>query len=201
MVSFEDRGRYTCVAAGGTGNYTVTLRVAHTHSGLGLYFVIICMVAFTITMALNTARLCMVSTHLKKTERAINDFFRTEGPEKLQKAFDVAKQIPIITSTKTMELAKVTQELARHIEELARSIPLPPLIMNCLYDEEAAESSGPPAAAVRQQALGSPTFGRRAQELESSSQTLLPSGGQGNKEVSAVSEMVREDTEVEENRD
>ncbi|CAF97290.1 unnamed protein product, partial [Tetraodon nigroviridis] len=139
VVSFEDRGRYTCVVTGDDGrtkNYTVTLRVAHTDSGLGLYFVVICLVAFTITMILNTARLCMISTHLKKTERAINEFFRTEGPEKLQKAFEVAKRIPIVTSTKTLEFAKVTQfktmELARHIEELARSVPLPPLIMNCL---------------------------------------------------------------------
>lgn len=77
----------------------------------------------------------MMSSHLKKTEKAINDFFRTEGAEKLQKAFEIAKRIPIITSAKTLELAKVTQfktmEFARYIEELARSVPLPPLIMNC----------------------------------------------------------------------
>lgn len=205
VVSFEDRGRYTCVAADRTRNYTVTLRVAHTDSGLGLYFVIICLVAFAITMILNTARLCMISTHLKKTERAINEFFRTEGPEKLQKAFEVAKQIPIVTSTKTLEFAKVTQfktmELARHIEELARSIPLPPLIMNCLYDEEVVvESLGPPAAAVHQQALSSPTSGRRARETEASQALLLGRGG-GNEEVHTVSEMVREDTEVEEDQD
>lgn len=207
LVSFEDRGRYTCVATDGAGrtrNYTVTLRVAHTHSGLGLYFVIICLVAFTITMILNTARLCMVSTHLKKTERAINEFFRTEGPEKLQKAFEVAKRIPIVTSTKTLEFAKVTQfktmEFARHIEELARSVPLPPLIMNCLYDEEAAESLRPPAAAAHQQALSSPTSGRHVGELEAS-QALLSGRGRGNEEVHTVSEMVREDTEVEENQD
>lgn len=207
VVAFEDRGRYTCVATGGAGgarNYTVLLRVAHTNSGLGLYFVIICLVAFTITMILNTARLCMVSTHLKKTERAINEFFRTEGPEKLQKAFEVAKQIPIVTSTKTLEFAKVTQfktmELARQIEELARSIPLPPLIINCLYDEEAVESLAPPAAAVHQQALSSPTSGRRAHELEAS-QALLSGPGLGNEEVHAVAEMVREDPELERNQD
>lgn len=77
----------------------------------------------------------MMSSHLKKTEKAINEFFRTEGAEKLQKAFEIAKRIPIITSAKTLELAKVTQfktmEFARYIEELARSVPLPPLIMNC----------------------------------------------------------------------
>lgn len=76
-----------------------------------------------------------MSSHLKKTEKAINEFFRTEGAEKLQKAFEIAKRIPIITSAKTLELAKVTQfktmEFARYIEELARSVPLPPLIMNC----------------------------------------------------------------------
>ncbi|XP_036381640.1 microfibril-associated glycoprotein 3-like [Megalops cyprinoides] len=136
-VSFEDRGRYTCIASGasGTSNYTITLRVAYTYSGLGLYYVIVCLIAFTITMILNVTRLCMVSSHLRKTEKAINEFFRTEGAEKLQKAFEIAKRIPIITSAKTLELAKVTQfktmELARHIEELARSVPLPPLILNC----------------------------------------------------------------------
>ncbi|XP_054902456.1 microfibrillar-associated protein 3-like [Poeciliopsis prolifica] len=137
-VSFEDRGSYTCVASAGIGltrNYTVTLRVAYTNSGLGLYFVIVCLVAFAITMVLNVARLCMVSSHLKETEKTINEFFCTEGIEKLQKAFDIAKNIPIVTSAKTVEFAKVTQfktmEFARHIEELACSIPLPPLILNC----------------------------------------------------------------------
>ncbi|XP_071370535.1 microfibrillar-associated protein 3-like, partial [Centroberyx affinis] len=145
VVSFEDRGRYTCVSS--TANYTVTLRVAHTDSGLGLYYVIVCLVAFAVTMVLNVARLCMVSSHLKETERAINEFFRTEGAEKLQKAFEVAKRIPIVTSAKTLELAKVTQfktmEFARHMEELARSVPLPPLILNCrAAGEEAAETAG-----------------------------------------------------------
>lgn len=209
VVSFEDRGRYTCVAnggAGGTRNYTVTLRVAHTSSGLGLYFVTICLVAFTITMILNAARLCMVSSHLKKTERAINDFFRTEGPEKLQKAFEVAKRIPIITSTKTLEFAKVTQfktmEFARHMEELARSVPLPPLIMNCLYEEEeaAVENVGSPAAAAAAAALSSPTSGGRAQELDSS-QALLSGEGRAKEEVHMVSETLREDPEVQEKQD
>lgn len=96
---------------------------------------IVCLVAFTVVLILNITRLCMMSSHLKKTEKAINEFFRTEGAEKLQKAFEIAKRIPIITSAKTLELAKVTQfktmEFARYIEELARSVPLPPLIMNC----------------------------------------------------------------------
>lgn len=88
-----------------------------------------------------------MSSHLKKTEKAINEFFRTEGAEKLQKAFEIAKRIPIITSAKTLELAKVTQfktmEFARYIEELARSIPLPPLIMNCrTFMEEILEVVG-----------------------------------------------------------
>ncbi|KAL4660027.1 microfibril-associated glycoprotein 3 [Arapaima gigas] len=136
-VTFEDRGRYTCMAvnSSSTFNYTVTLRVAYTHSGLGMYYVIVCLVAFTITMILNVTRLCMVSSHLRKTETAINEFFRTEGAEKLQKAFEIAKRIPIVTSAKTLELAKVTQfktmELARQVEELARSVPLPPLILSC----------------------------------------------------------------------
>ncbi|XP_019952793.2 microfibrillar-associated protein 3-like [Paralichthys olivaceus] len=152
-VSFKDRGRYTCVYTtdgGATTNYTVTLRVAYTSSGLGLYFVIVCLVAFTITMILNVARLCMVSSHLKKTEHAINEFFRTEGAEKLQKALEVAKRIPIITSAKTLELAKVTQyktmEFARHMEELARSVPLPPFIMNCRTVEEDIAETGKPAS-------------------------------------------------------
>ncbi|XP_038611228.1 microfibrillar-associated protein 3-like [Tachyglossus aculeatus] len=136
-VSFSDRGKYTCVAANAYGrvNNTVTLRVIFTSGDMGIYYMIVCLVAFTIVMVLNITRLCMMSSHLKKTEKAINEFFRTEGAEKLQKAFEIAKRIPIITSAKTLELAKVTQfktmEFARYIEELARSVPLPPLIMNC----------------------------------------------------------------------
>ncbi|XP_005368152.1 microfibrillar-associated protein 3-like isoform X1 [Microtus ochrogaster] len=136
-VSFSDRGRYTCVASNiyGTVNNTVTLRVIFTSGDMGVYYMVVCLVAFTIVMILNITRLCMMSSHLKKTEKAINEFFRTEGAEKLQKAFEIAKRIPIITSAKTLELAKVTQfktmEFARYIEELARSVPLPPLIMNC----------------------------------------------------------------------
>lgn len=152
-VLFEDRGSYTCVASsasGGTQNYTVTLRVAYSDSGLGLHFVVVCLVAFTITMILNVARLCMVSSHLKEMERVINEFFRTEGTEKLQKAFEVAKSIPIVTSAKTVELAKVTQfktmEFARHIEELARSVPLPPLILNCRAVVEETGETGSPAS-------------------------------------------------------
>ncbi|XP_066488996.1 microfibrillar-associated protein 3-like [Tiliqua scincoides] len=136
-VSFEDRGKYTCVASNiyGRVNNTVTLRVVFTSGDMGIYYMIVCLVAFTVVLILNITRLCMMSSHLKKTEKAINEFFRTEGAEKLQKAFEIAKRIPIITSAKTLELAKVTQfktmEFARYIEELARSVPLPPLIMNC----------------------------------------------------------------------
>ncbi|XP_070804935.1 microfibrillar-associated protein 3-like [Pituophis catenifer annectens] len=136
-VSFEDRGKYTCVASNiyGKVNNTVTLRVVFIAGDMGIYYMIVCLVAFTVVLILNITRLCMMSSHLKKTEKAINDFFRTEGAEKLQKAFEIAKRIPIITSAKTLELAKVTQfktmEFARYIEELARSVPLPPLIMNC----------------------------------------------------------------------
>lgn len=136
-VSFSDRGKYTCVATNDYGvvNNTVTLRVIFTSGDMGVYYMVVCLVAFTIVMILNITRLCMMSSHLKKTEKAINEFFRTEGAEKLQKAFEIAKRIPIITSAKTLELAKVTQfktmEFARYIEELARSVPLPPLIMNC----------------------------------------------------------------------
>ncbi|XP_023262093.1 microfibril-associated glycoprotein 3 isoform X2 [Seriola lalandi dorsalis] len=176
-VSFEDRGRYTCVASNGTKNYTVTVRVAYTDSGLGLYYVIVCLVAFAITMILNVARLCMVSSHLKKTERAINEFFRTEGAEKLQKAFEVAKRIPIITSAKTLELAKVTQfktmEFARHMEELARSVPLPPLILNCrTAAEETVETPSDPAEPARKvmsgnrHAIGPPSSDRDGEEEE-----------------------------------
>ncbi|NXY38327.1 MFAP3 protein, partial [Pomatorhinus ruficollis] len=136
-VSFADRGRYTCAGINhnGTLYYTVTLRVTFTSGDMSIYYMIVCLVAFAITLILNITRLCMMSSHLRKTEKAINEFFRTEGAEKLQKAFEIAKRIPIITSAKTLELAKVTQfktmEFARYIEELARSIPLPPLILNC----------------------------------------------------------------------
>ncbi|XP_053111684.1 microfibrillar-associated protein 3-like [Hemicordylus capensis] len=148
-VSFEDRGKYTCVASNiyGRVNNTVTLRVVFTSGDMGIYYMIVCLVAFTIVLILNITRLCMMSSHLKKTEKAINEFFRTEGAEKLQKAFEIAKRIPIITSAKTLELAKVTQfktmEFARYIEELARSVPLPPLIMNCrIIMEEIMEVVG-----------------------------------------------------------
>ncbi|NXR06476.1 MFAP3 protein, partial [Semnornis frantzii] len=136
-VNFADRGRYTCagVNRNDTTYYTVTLRVIFTSGDMSTYYMIVCLVAFAITLILNITRLCMMSSHLRKTEKAINEFFRTEGAEKLQKAFEIAKRIPIITSAKTLELAKVTQfktmEFARYIEELARSIPLPPLILNC----------------------------------------------------------------------
>ncbi|KAM9329962.1 microfibrillar-associated protein 3-like [Gastrophryne carolinensis] len=163
-VSFEDRGKYTCVATNsyGTVNNTVTLRVIFTSGDMGIYYMIVCLVAFTIVMVLNITRLCMMSSHLKKTEKAINEFFRTEGAEKLQKAFEIAKRIPIITSAKTLELAKVTQfktmEFARYIEELARSVPLPPLIMNCrTIMEEIMEVVGMDEsghAFVRQGAVG-----------------------------------------------
>ncbi|XP_030217840.1 microfibril-associated glycoprotein 3 isoform X2 [Gadus morhua] len=155
-VYFSDRGRYTCLALRGEDavdvhTYTVTVRVAYTSGGLGLFYVGVCLVTFALTMVFNVTRLCQVCTHLKETEAAINDFFHSEGLEKLQKAFEVAKRIPIITSAKTAELAKVTQfktaelakmtqsktlELVRHIEELARSIPLPPLITQCRYPTE-----------------------------------------------------------------
>lgn len=198
-VSFEDRGRYTCIAsspAGTTANYTITLRVAYTHSGLGLYYVIVCLITFTIIMIMNVIRLCMVSSHLKKTERVINEFFRTEGAEKLQKAFEVAKRIPIITSTRTLELAKVTQfktkEFARHIEELARSVPLPPLILNCrtfvdgivetVHPEPgpspAAQDAG--AAPGEMQAIGPPSSeGEKVGGDEACEVLLLSTGGDG----------------------
>lgn len=105
---------------------------------------------------------------------AINDFFRTEGTEKLQKAFDIAKSIPIVTSAKTVEFAKVTQfktlEFARHIEELARSIPLPPLILNCRsFTEEDMNPECDPAeltaaASRNRQALGPPCSDRNEEE-------------------------------------
>ncbi|KAM3601105.1 uncharacterized protein V6R79_007744 [Siganus canaliculatus] len=185
VVSFEDRGRYTCVSSSssGTRNYTVTVRVAHTDSGLGLYFVVVCLVAFSITMVLNVTRICMVSSHLKKTERAINDFFRTEGAEKLQKAFEVAKRIPIITSAKTLELAKVTQfktmEFARHMEELARSVPLPPLILNCrTLGDEVGETANVGALSGALRHTSSSRL-RDQEEEEGVRQALLSGEGRG----------------------
>ncbi|XP_028907372.1 microfibril-associated glycoprotein 3 [Ornithorhynchus anatinus] len=135
-ITFDDRGLYTCLVTTPThASYSVTLRVIFTSGDMSIYYMIVCLIAFTITLILNITRLCMMSSHLRKTEKAINEFFRTEGAEKLQKAFEIAKRIPIITSAKTLELAKVTQfktmEFARYIEELARSVPLPPLILNC----------------------------------------------------------------------
>ncbi|XP_075306924.1 microfibrillar-associated protein 3-like isoform X2 [Odontesthes bonariensis] len=148
-IEFADRGKYTCMASNvhGSSNCTVTLRVVLSNGDMGVYYMVVCLVTFTIIMILNITRLCMMSSHLKKTEKVINEFFRTEGAEKLQKAFEIAKRIPIITSAKTLELAKVTQfktmEFARYIEELARSIPLPPLIMNCrTFMEEILEVVG-----------------------------------------------------------
>uniref|UniRef100_A0A8C7E096 Microfibril associated protein 3 like n=1 Tax=Oncorhynchus kisutch TaxID=8019 RepID=A0A8C7E096_ONCKI len=122
-IRFADRGKYTCMASNvhGSANCTVTMRVVLHNGDLGAYYVVVCLVTFTIIMILNITRLCMMSSHLKKTEKAINDFFRTEGAEKLQKAFEILAKV---TQFKTMEFA-------RYIEELARSIPLPPLIMNC----------------------------------------------------------------------
>uniref|UniRef100_I3M8U3 Microfibril-associated glycoprotein 3 n=1 Tax=Ictidomys tridecemlineatus TaxID=43179 RepID=I3M8U3_ICTTR len=135
-IAFDDRGLYTCfISSPVRASYSVTLRVIFTSGDMSIYYMIVCLIAFTITLILNVTRLCMMSSHLRKTEKAINEFFRTEGAEKLQKAFEIAKRIPIITSAKTLELAKVTQfktmEFARYIEELARSVPLPPLILNC----------------------------------------------------------------------
>ncbi|EHB01921.1 Microfibril-associated glycoprotein 3 [Heterocephalus glaber] len=135
-ITFDDRGLYTCfVTSPVHPSYSVTLRVIFTSGDMSVYYMVVCLIAFTITLILNVTRLCMMSSHLRKTEKAINEFFRTEGAEKLQKAFEIAKRIPIITSAKTLELAKVTQfktmEFARYIEELARSVPLPPLILNC----------------------------------------------------------------------
>ncbi|KAJ8348617.1 hypothetical protein SKAU_G00272060 [Synaphobranchus kaupii] len=189
-VTFEDRGRYTCIASGssGTSNYTITLRVAYTYSGLGLYYVIVCLIAFTITMILNITRLCMVSSHLRKTEKAINEFFRSEGAEKLQKAFEIAKRIPIITSAKTLELAKVTQfktmEFARHIEELARSVPLPPLILNCrAFVEEIfetvnlADPAQPRHRFKQQQAIGAGPSGDDADNASASGEGCMQEGG------------------------
>ncbi|XP_010783181.1 microfibrillar-associated protein 3-like [Notothenia coriiceps] len=181
LVSFNDRGRFTCVTTSWTGetkNYTVTIRVAHNSSGLGLYFVIVCLVAFAITVPLNIARLCMVSSHLRKTERAINEFFRTEGAEKLQKALEVAKHIPIITSAKTLELAKVTQyktmEFARHMEDLARSVPLPPLILNCrTFSEEVVDTGNKGAQGETSLSVIRPDLGHEEEEV---CQALLSSG-------------------------
>ncbi|MGH0129969.1 UNVERIFIED_CONTAM: hypothetical protein FKN15_055832 [Acipenser sinensis] len=73
-ITFDDRGKYTCMAANihGSVNYTVTLRVVFSKGDMGIYYVVVCLVAFTIVMILNITRLCMMSSHLKKTEKANN---------------------------------------------------------------------------------------------------------------------------------
>lgn len=88
-IRFADRGKYTCMASNvhGSANCTVTMRVVLHNGDLGAYYVVVCLVTFTIIMILNITRLCMMSSHLKKTEKAINDFFRTEGAEKVCVAF------------------------------------------------------------------------------------------------------------------
>ncbi|XP_048189835.1 microfibril-associated glycoprotein 3-like, partial [Perognathus longimembris pacificus] len=147
-VAFDDRGLYTCfVTSPVRASYSVTLRVIFTSRDMSICYMIVCLLAFTITLILNVTWLCMMSSHLRKTGKAINEFFRTEGAEKLQKAFEIAKCIPIITSAKTLELTKVTQfktmEFARYIEELSRSVPFPPLILNCrAFVEEMFEAVG-----------------------------------------------------------
>lgn len=196
-IEFADRGKYTCMAsnAHGSSNCTVTLRVVITKGDMGVYYMVVCLVTFTIIMVLNVTRLCMMSSHLKKTEKAINEFFRTEGAEKLQKAFEVAKRIPIVTSAKTLELAKVTQfktmEFARHMEDLARSVPLPPLILNCRTSTEDVVQTGDadagPGAEQRgkqvsrnRQAIGPASAGRdddNDDDAAAARQALLPSGG------------------------
>lgn len=189
-IEFADRGKYTCMASNvhGSSNCTVTLRVVFTNGDMGVYYMVVCLVTFTIIMALNVTRLCMMSSHLKKTEKAINEFFRTEGAEKLQRAFEIAKRIPIVTSAKTLELAKVTQfktmEFARHMEELARSVPLPPLILNCrTFAEEVAvnpaEQAGTSVSGNRQ-AIGPPSSDRNAEEEKAVCQALLSSERPGN---------------------
>ncbi|OWK01241.1 MFAP3L [Cervus elaphus hippelaphus] len=123
-VSFSDRGRYTCVASNvhGSVNNSVTLRVVFTSGDMGVYYMVVCLAAFAVVLVLNIPRLCMMSSHLKKTEKAINEFFRTEGAEKLQKAFEIAKRIPIITSAKTLELAKKMSQCL--LWEASRQAPL-----------------------------------------------------------------------------
>ncbi|XP_049598055.1 microfibrillar-associated protein 3-like [Syngnathus scovelli] len=180
VVSFQDRGRYTCVWEDG-GNYSVTVRVAYTHSGLGVYYVAVCLATFSVTMVLNVALLGMVRSHLKKTERAVNEFFRTEGAEKLQKALEIARRIPIITSAKTLELAKVTQyktkEFARHMEELARSVPLPPLLLNCRAGADEVGNAEPPRSGREAAGDGAPAG-------------LLAGGGDGESHVARLEVLI-----------
>uniref|UniRef100_A0A8B9X4B8 Microfibril-associated glycoprotein 3 n=1 Tax=Bos mutus grunniens TaxID=30521 RepID=A0A8B9X4B8_BOSMU len=79
-VAFADRGLYTCHITSPTrASYSVTLRVIFTSGDMSVYYMVVCLIAFTITLILNVTRLCMMSSHLRKTEKAINEFFRTEG--------------------------------------------------------------------------------------------------------------------------
>lgn len=94
-VAFDDRGLYTCIVNSPIrASYSVTLRVIFTSGDMSIYYMVVCLIAFTITLILNVTRLCMMSSHLRKTEKAINEFFRTEGAEKLQKAFEIENASP-----------------------------------------------------------------------------------------------------------
>ena len=62
----------------GTANYTVTVRVVFTNGDMGVYYMGVCLVTFTIILILYVTRLWMMSSYLKKTVMAINEFVCTE---------------------------------------------------------------------------------------------------------------------------
>uniref|UniRef100_A0A8C7E097 Microfibril associated protein 3 like n=1 Tax=Oncorhynchus kisutch TaxID=8019 RepID=A0A8C7E097_ONCKI len=61
-IRFADRGKYTCMASNvhGSANCTVTMRVVLHNGDLGAYYVVVCLVTFTIIMILNITRLTIL---------------------------------------------------------------------------------------------------------------------------------------------
>lgn len=56
----------------------MTLRVLFTPGDMNVYYMVVNFAAFTTVMILNITCLCMMSSYLEKTKKAINKFFRME---------------------------------------------------------------------------------------------------------------------------
>lgn len=82
-VVFDDRGFYICfVMFLIRVFYFVILRVIFISGDMSVYYMIVCLIVFTIIFILNVIRLCMMSSYFRKIEKVINEFFRIEGVEK-----------------------------------------------------------------------------------------------------------------------